>query len=221
MATGKKHETQHAAFKSYSTGHIHWLAQQAYRRSAENEKRNVAPDDAITAVVLAVASLEALLNELFDIASSYATQVPELGVWAQLWEDLERLNIGLKYMIVAQLVGKPFHKGKQPYQDFSLLVTLRNDILHYKSPLTIMKPEKGRFELEHPKVVRQLVNRKVIPKPHVGAGLLEHVKRASVALWACNTAAIVARHIVDSLPPGLVRQLMLQITSEIKPLQAE
>ena len=223
---GIRHDTAPAdttEYRTYSTGHIHSLARQAYRRSLEDEERDVRPDDALTAVILSVASLEALVNDLFDMAGKLAPRDHDLRRWSRLWPDLERLNVGLKYLIVAQAIGEPFDKTRQPYQDFSLLVAVRNEILHYKSPATKMKLDKSGVTFTYPKLVKRLVARKVIPKPRVSASLaslLEHVKSASVARWACNTAAKVARHVVDNLPKGTVRRLMMEMTREMKPIKA-
>ena len=58
-----------------------------------------------------------------------------LSTCAEILQEIEdsRGSLTLKYLMASQILsGKPFEKGRNPYQDFALLISLRNDILHLK-----------------------------------------------------------------------------------------
>jgi hypothetical protein len=59
-----------------------------------------------------------------------------LQAFGQQLKDMERSRASTlcKYLTAsAALAGKPFHKGKQPFQDFDLLFRVRDVIMHVKA----------------------------------------------------------------------------------------
>ncbi len=69
-------------------------------------------------------------NLLGDMARAIWAQSP---LWAVPEKSLDRLDLRVKLVIVPQvLFGTSFVAGAQPYQDFALLVKVRNDIVHWK-----------------------------------------------------------------------------------------
>jgi hypothetical protein len=94
-------------------------------------------DSPTIAVVFSVTALEAFINESIaltnmiptserqDIVTAYATAMKEL-------ED-RRESLAVKYHIgIIVWSGSTWSEGLQPYQDFRLLVTLRNALLHMR-----------------------------------------------------------------------------------------
>ncbi len=51
-----------------------------------------------------------------------------------LFKDLERGEVKMKWLVVPNLLGKPdcFDRGGSPFQNFGSLVNWRNDLVHYK-----------------------------------------------------------------------------------------
>jgi len=89
-------------------------------------------NQAVTAVVMLVAALEAFIN----------TEAHE-RLSKVMWEAIERLDVRNKWIVVSRLAtGKEWDRGKEPYQGFHKLVSLRNDLVHYKPKFD----EKGDFE---------------------------------------------------------------------------
>jgi hypothetical protein len=87
-------------------------------------------------------------------------------MWNRNIPRTARYGILEKYDILLDLLEKePFHKGKHPYQDASLLVEIRNELVHfeprwykfnteeeYPNPINPHKLEsklKGRFKPSH------------------------------------------------------------------------
>jgi hypothetical protein len=75
------------------------------------------------AVILAVASLEAFVNQ---------TAALHLKVWE---DEEERQGIQTKWILVTRQLtrGRTFDKGTEPYQSFRRLLKLRNDLVHPKA----------------------------------------------------------------------------------------
>src|SRR5918996_1535375 len=95
-------------------------------------------DSPTIAVVFSVTALEAFINESSalanmiptneqqDIVRAYATAMKEL--------DDRRESLAVKYHIGLIIwSGSTWNEGLQPYQDFRLLLTLRNALLHMRS----------------------------------------------------------------------------------------
>jgi hypothetical protein len=104
------------------------------------------------AIFMAVAFLEATINELFrDAVDAYTVaehvypppirRVPEpvRKLLAKRWrESVEREDTLSKYQIALKSAGKaPLDPGRQPYQDAKLLIGLRNRLVHYKPEFVV------------------------------------------------------------------------------------
>lgn len=93
---------------------------------------NAAARFGLSAYVLAVASVEAVMNEAFlgHMAQS-AYQTSPLWGLGKRW--VENLELGQKVLFVPQLLfNQTLDPTAQPYQDFKTLLRVRNDIVHYK-----------------------------------------------------------------------------------------
>ncbi|HEX9742684.1 MAG TPA: hypothetical protein VGA17_07825, partial [Nitrospiraceae bacterium] len=54
-----------------------------------------------------------------------------------LGEVLDELEEGhastqIKFLLAGQILGRPFSRGENPFQDFSIVMTLRNHFMHLK-----------------------------------------------------------------------------------------
>ncbi len=157
-------------------------------RGARQGNNGHAPH-ALPAYVIAVASVEAFLNEamlsplsLFGFGSTPLDQFDK--------EVLERQDLLLKLQLLPQIAaGRTMLRDAQPFQDFQILVKLRNEIVHYK----MAGPE--------PKVVKDLEQRGIaIAKPEnapEGAGYLwvQKISCTEGIRWANNTACRVVHEL--------------------------
>ena len=103
---------------------------------------------AISAYIITVAAFEAFLNEI--LLSPFARNLyRDSSIWDLSSDFIEKMELKAKTIILPKLLfGQSYSKNKQPFQDFSMLVRIRNDIVHYK-----MKGE--------PKYVSTLVDKNV------------------------------------------------------------
>lgn len=81
-----------------------------------------------TALVFSALTLEAFINQQFE-------QHPETK---KLMAD-EKFSLTTKWLMLPLLLGgkTTFHKGKPPFQKFSKLTKLRDDLVHFKTPKKI------------------------------------------------------------------------------------
>jgi hypothetical protein len=111
------------------------------------------------AVLSAVASLEATINELFIDAQhkdpyTFEGADPEFApLLAEVWEVIKRNPTLAKYQIALTLARKPpFDKGASPHQEAVFLIQLRNALVHYK-------PEWDTDQALHKTIERRLKSR--------------------------------------------------------------
>ncbi len=113
-------------------------------------------------------------------------------------------SIRLKFSLARTVLSgwTPYEKHGQPYQDFDLLVSLRNQLVHFKE-----LNEYQSTEPNVPRIVGRLRSKNilaeftdVIPQP------ILYFETRAVARWACNTAAVMVQSILDVIPDGRLRQ---------------
>jgi hypothetical protein len=116
----------------------------------------------VGAIMTSVASVEALINEFYlDAVDNHLGAILDTNqqsLLAELWKPLEqkRVRILEKYQIaLAAIKSNKFDISRGPYQDVSLLIDLRNMLVHFK-PEWDNAPKKhkeieeklrGKFEL--------------------------------------------------------------------------
>jgi hypothetical protein len=149
---------------------------------------------AIPGYILAVAAVEAFLNEAF--LSAFASQ---LGAAIPMKDRkrLERRPLAAKLIeLSAAVFGKSLAPDQQPYKDMALVIGLRHELVHY------------RMEQTPPDVVKELTRRglaaKTIPPDREDGGILPWAARVSTSeglRWAYNTVCATVTAIIDLAPP--------------------
>ncbi len=146
----------------------------------------IAENDAPAAYILAVASVEASVNEVF-----FGHMVPYLIKGTPLEnisESLERIDICTKLILAPQLAFNiTFQKDEQPFQDMVMLVKVRNDFVHYK-----MEPGE-------PKYLKTLQNRRIaLNWPNIPWAFA--LSTSEGIRWAHNTACLTIHKLNDFIP---------------------
>lgn len=148
---------------------------------------------AIPAYIVAVASVEAFVNDVF--LSKFASMILGEGL---LPAESDKLDLALKLILLPHLAfGRTLSKDMQPYQDMALLIRLRNELVHYKMGA---KP---------PKTVKELAQRGIAipipPKQEESGGPHPWAYRVSTLdgiRWANNTACATVCALVGLFPSG-------------------
>ena len=168
------------------------------------------------AVVFCAMALEAFINECGRLASTIPTSERQKIVEAfeSVLSELEERKeaIVVKYHLgLLVFAGAAWDEGAKPFQDFKLLLTLRNEIAHMKgdaweSEVGKQKPDPERRSDQYPKWVREFRSRKLIPEPTVSTSWLEQITTPKVALWACRTASTITSEFYSSVPEGSFKE---------------
>jgi hypothetical protein len=174
--------------------------------------------ESLASILLATISIEAFINELHHIAHNFFTgpSAPvQLKVLGDLLEEAERsrASIASKYQLAKFILsGKPFDKGAYPYQDFALLLDVRNLIVHAKPiEAKMQKDSAGRAVWIEPKIMVRLQDLKVLEisdhlrnsTPDTGiliSDLISEISTQRVAAWACQAVAGIVTDLLDSIP---------------------
>lgn len=183
----------------FSAWQIWNIAADAAQRAKNLKLANlgVITADTIVAVILAAMTTEAFVNELGYRLSTLKLrhENPHLQNWidvGDLLEQLERerVQVKSKYLLISKLLpGEALRRGTKPYQDFALLIDLRNDLVHAK---TQTKP---------PAYFEQFANRGWTYNTSEDeiklVGWMNQLQTPPVACWACQAAYNLVRNLVE------------------------
>ena len=179
------------------------IAHSARNRAVLDAKRPGAlTTDSIVAIVMAAASTEAFINELAEhIALFRAAQMEGLTqsmvTCSDALVELEdsKAPVTVKYLIASQILGSPFARDAAPFQDFAMLIQLRNAIMHAK-PATKESSHQGT------KITDVLAQRGIATslEPGVHFAWFNRLEVPDVARWACDAARSIILGVIDLIP---------------------
>jgi hypothetical protein len=178
------------------------LAHEAKNRAvdavAENPK--VASSDAVAVIVLATASTEAFINELAEVIAVDTAAPAALAALASAVLQIEAQHGRTqdKYLAASKALGAEFDQGVQPWQDFALLIRLRDALIHLK-PIE-QTDEHGQPTI--PKLIAPLEqNQMTYPiESGVHADWTLRIMTDKVAVWAYDAALSILKALVQLAP---------------------
>jgi hypothetical protein len=137
------HRVYYSAYHLWAAKHFCSLARDIENGIGDRPTFDIKHRTYVTnSVFSAVAFLESAINELFqdveDGHDSYTTNIDFVikRSMTEAWRLIEKQSILEKFQICLTLFRKPqFDRGKAPFQDASLVVRLRNELIHYKPKL--------------------------------------------------------------------------------------
>ena len=216
------------------------IAQSTYQR-ARYQNLNFADggqNDAIIAVTFSVMSVEAFLNELIELAKereeSEAKSLCQIEPLLKSWEGIETILLSAS----SSTSDTPFQRDRQPFQDFNLLVRVRNRLVHL---LAGDKITDGLRD-EHQKILSALKSHGVtiadqnihidrddqelmgkygdilsdqevnsIPLPFIYA-----VATQSVAEWSCQVASTIITTFINNMRNSSFKSLLQQYSKSFQ-----
>ena len=168
----------------------------------------------IVSIMLSVSALEAFINESADMASMVPTAERQkiVEAYATVMSELEERKESLLVKLHLGLLvfsGSVWDEGSQPFQDFKLLLTTRNHIIHlradrWESKMTPRGAER-RTPDQYPKFTKALQQRG-LAKAAKSESWLDLISTKGVATWACDTAARVTDAFVAAVPDGWYKE---------------
>ncbi|BCQ06864.1 hypothetical protein JMUB5695_00277 [Mycobacterium heckeshornense] len=160
---------------------------------------------ATTAVLSAVAFLEALVNTVWqDAADSeagkhtpYTDGIPgaAIATMRELWNGKDNakrmMSLLSKFQVALVCAGQePMDKGAEPYQSVDVLIDLRNELVHFKPQWHGDGEEEAKFVARlRAKIIQARENRQPIGQPWYPNKVLG----AGCADWACSSVIAFAR----------------------------
>ncbi len=167
--------------------------------------------EAIAAIVFSAMTLEAFINEIGDLATSEMARGPDnppsIATMGHVVGEVEegRGTVQLKYQM-AKLVlsGNTYDKGRQPYQDFRMLIDLRNALAHIKR-LDIFEVSPAGIDplTQPPKVIGQLRSRGLLADVsgvRQPVSWIEELESLVTARWACTAATEMIHSLIEAIP---------------------
>lgn len=145
--------------------------------------------NASASIMLSTAAIESYLNELIADRAKHFTMLKD-DLLDSFWENHERSSLLDKVDLALLLRGEsPLARGAEPTDSMNSLVTLRNELVHFK-------PEWSDEAKVHARVSRRLAS-KVQPSPFLpGEELFPRAWAThSCTKWAVETAVAFGTHV--------------------------
>jgi hypothetical protein len=192
-----------------SATHLFSIAQAAVERLKNVPDRDSGHHDACVAILFAAAALEAFANEVGYIARGPLEVNPEIKSLGQLFEELETsASVQSKFLLLRALLAKEaYDKGASPYQDFALLIALRNELVHRKAER--YEVDALDAPLNTNTLLERLQSKSMLAEPHRPQvwGFFLAIETPAVARWAAKSAAAMVKDIVVAAPPEFRKYL--------------
>jgi hypothetical protein len=183
------------------------VARGAYERLVKANESFEHTSAGLTAIVFAAVSLEALVNEVLELASIEIAEDekpdPQLHSFVEALDEIERSrgSSRLKYLVASCVLrGKPYDKGSQPYQDYALLMSLRDALVHLR-PTRLLEVE-GQTRIPVDSVLKELQSRGLVKSlpANVVASFIDLVATPMVVHWALSAASAMAQSFISMFP---------------------
>src|SRR5439155_4692072 len=113
-------------------------------------------------------------------------------------------------------LGEKLNKGVQPYQDFSLIIGLRNALVHFKGNERF--DPKATPEEFHKDLIKRFGRNKHLLAEDMEPGSWIHaIETKAIANWCCRTTAQVVVDFVSNVPQGAYRTFVEGIKGHFVP----
>jgi hypothetical protein len=174
---------------------------------------------ALVSLVFSVVAIEAFLNEAAEMATGFLDIPSEpqgVALFVECMADAERSSLESKLALANwTLAGKKLDRGTQPYQDFALLVRLRNDLVHFKANEAY--GQSATPEEFHKALIQRFGSRNLLADDMELGSWTYAIETKAVANWCCKTAACVVVDFVSKVPQGAYRTFVEGIKRHFQP----
>lgn len=179
--------------------------------------------DALVSIVFSIAAIESFINDLQMLAQFFCSHKKTPGVLMILANVLDELeeshaSIPIKYQMARIiLIGEAFNKGEQPFQDFTLLLKLRNALVH-AGPDRVVEIGPNKFQPnKYHGLISQLADRGLCDNPTQPLSPWTDYIDSSpkVARWSYNSALAMTQALFSCIPDSLVKMILREMPKEI------
>jgi hypothetical protein len=218
MTTGHNRKKR-AGTRFFEAGMLFNVALQAAKSINADDRRAGGQMAALTSIVFSVISLEAFLNEMRESAEDNASMdyEPEaVIVFAHMMRDMEAASLETKFIMSSWvLTGKSMSRAAQPFQDFSSLIALRNQLVHFKPSEIVAGPIVNTEEVNRKRLKKLESKNLVAPAMYQGSWVY-HATTKAVAEWSCKTASEMVADFAGKVPNGMWGTTVKGFTSSFK-----
>jgi hypothetical protein len=152
---------------------------------------------ALISIVFSVIALESFVNEMTEQAQNMSpTQPAEVSTFAQMMGDADDDHASIDFRVRLAhwiMTGKMMDRGSQPYQDFALLIWLRNDLVHTR-PNKLFAYGKTTMEEVHGRLLNRFRDKNILADEY-SASWTHLVRTKALAEWSARTVAAVVNEI--------------------------
>jgi hypothetical protein len=174
--------------------------------------------DALTAIVFAVTALETFMNEFIDLLDYDAFRDKwdeRRGTLIAVIDELEKSRAPLKSKFLLAkwiLSGVGYDKGTAPYQEFALLVDVRDALIHSRIDGFAVEGHSDEWSSMKYPFIRALESRNLTAlfEKNTAKSWIAFVCTGAVARWACETAHVMAQSILETLPDKSMHRVVFE-----------
>ncbi len=166
----------------------------------------------IVCAILCVATVEGLINDIIGWylrAEKDPVVFPNEECYAYIKEDekklLKELKKNIKMPAKVLLLGK-WKKDDALYQDFCVLLKIRNGLTHNKPEELSLCEETGIYS-GYPKYLKNLLQKKIIIMSHQSpSSWAESLEHSEFCLWCMDTCNLVLRELKNKMPESRTKK---------------
>ncbi|GAB3031851.1 hypothetical protein GCM10027285_13320 [Oleiagrimonas citrea] len=143
-----------------------------------------------------------VLHKYTDLENSILEKISKIE------SSRERDSLLNKYLELYAICknGEKADKGANPYQDFSLLIKIRNSIVHTKGEM--LSNSNGYSKIDgHPYFIETLSQKNVISKNQSFSSWLNLIENKNFAKWSLEIAEEVIENAINMLPKTEISEL--------------
>lgn len=187
----------------FSSRVLYNIAIEAKARASES------PEQALVSLMFSFNALEAFINE--TVTCCKMTRGGRFAeherTYYSVMNDLQKNKASTqnKFEIGKLLLsGSSWKHNEHPYQDFKLLLKVRNELVHRKSELfeeewEIGQKNSGKTLNDHPRFFKELESKKLFDSTSLDCSWLDLIQNEKFASWCCDTALSMNQKFLNSI----------------------
>lgn len=166
--------------------------------------------DAMAAIVFSATAAEVFINEVGALAVQDAERIDSkssVALFVKLWSELgSRTSAKAKFILAKTiLTDEPYDQQAPPFQDYTTLLTLRDELLHMPKPEATYIDEGSIKTKPWQFVEDNLGSRNLLAEcDPADKGWLYQVTTKAMAHWACETIEAMVKSLIQTMPQSLL-----------------
>jgi hypothetical protein len=202
----------------HSHGNLLIHAWRAYERTEDDG------GEALATIIFSAIAVEAFINGIPELASNPTQNdrfTNEEIVLGSLLDELENQRASVKAKIGFMhffFTKSPLDKGSLPFQDYSLLLDIRNAIMHKKPERIDISSEANTEAITPHHIVKKLALRGLLEMPQGQHVLFWYnaIQDRAVAEWAYTSGCSMMDYVISLFPEGNFKRT-LQMSTMFRP----